>query len=188
MPKQKNRRNSYRINETVSLELKLLARIEPEDEATNFERRRIDFGVVTHLAYGAEKNLPQMRVIERKHPEIATYLKFLEKQIESLSKRVAKDTELVDERVWQTANLSATGIQFETSEVMEAGSCLEVAMIIKSTGTRILSHGELVRVEQKADRLYCFSVEFKLLHAEDQEALIKHIHQRQMAQLRSDKS
>ncbi len=179
-----NKRKALRMADEVLLKIKKLDDEKMQAARTDFEARRSEFGVITHLKYGSEKYLPEMRVIERKHPQIASYLKFLEKQIEYVSTHINISDVANEIGKKQQVNLSAGGIRFEFDEEIGLKDHLEVSMVLLPDEVRILALAEVVRVESCPKKMV--SAKFVQLHKEDKEALIKHIHKRQMDELRKD--
>ncbi|MCB1754153.1 MAG: PilZ domain-containing protein [Gammaproteobacteria bacterium] len=179
----KNRRGAFRILEEVSLSVTVLPKTEDGDIDREFESRRADFGIMTHLKYGAEKYLPEMRIIERKYPEISAYLKFLEKQIEYVSACIGDTDEVDDDSEKQVVDLSATGIRFETGNRVEVGDPLEITLVLYPDRSRMLVRCKANRVQSTGDGRVTVSAEFTRLHEEDQEALIKHLYKRQIDSL-----
>ena len=184
MEQMENRREAFRLQDRVSLSVTILDQDKVQEAFNHFEKKRSDFGLMTHLKYGAEKYLPEMRTIERRHPEIATYLKFLEKQIEYVSAHISVSEQSEEAMRNQQVDLSANGIRFKTSLPVDTGDCLEMVLVLHPDESRLLVLAEVKRVEQMAPGKWLVSAEFVQLHEEDQEALIKHVHKKQIEELR----
>lgn len=189
MSDESNRRKYLRINDRVSLHFQPLSENDAIEAASNFETRRMEFSLKNHLVHGREQHMPQMRVIEKRHPDIANYLKFLEKQIESLSSRLIDQDHClsVDDRY--EVNLSAEGIRFYMPEQFEAGAIAEIAMMVYPSQASMYALGEIIRSEkveddENSETLWRTAIHFSSLHEEDREMLIKHIHQLQLKEIR----
>ncbi len=180
----KNHRNALRINEQAIVQITILAPEQVSNESEYFEKRRSEFDLMTHLTYDVERYLPQMRIIERKYPEIAEYLKLLEAQIQFVSSRLAAINTSSEAGNKQKISLSANGMQFEYKRLLEKGACIEVSLLIDSADIRLFAFAKVVSVKSVVGKPSLVSVEFSCLHDEDREALIKHIYQRQLKQLR----
>ena len=182
-----NRREAFRLEDEILLKIEKVELSDPETMEAEFQQRRAEFGILTHLKYGSEKHLPLMRTIERKNPEIAQYLKFLERQIESISVRNSGcDDSAPDYGDKQWANLSANGMRFSAPGNYVEGECIEAKMVLFPDELRIMVLATVNRVEVSDDGFQQVSVAFTKLHIEDQEALIKHLHKRQIQELRKD--
>lgn len=189
MSNEPNRRKYLRIDDRVSLHFQPLSESEAINTAANFEIRRMEFSLKNHLVHGREQHMPHMRIIEKRHPEIASYLKFLEKQIESLSSQlIDKDHCLsVDDRY--EVNLSAEGIRFYMPEQFKSGDIAEIAIMVYPSQASMYALGKIIRSEKVEDEsnsetLWRTAIHFTRLHEEDREMLIKHIHQLQLAEIR----
>lgn len=176
------------MEDQILLKVEKLEYSDPETMEAVFNERRAEFGILTHLKYGAEKQLPTMRTIERKHPEIAQYLKFLQHQIQYLSARNS-ECDLVykefGEEQW--VDLSANGLRFEASVHYTVGEYIQALMVLTPNDLRIMALAKVSRVDVSADGIQEVSVRFTKLHIEDEEALIKHLHKRQIDDLRKEK-
>ncbi len=183
MDKHENRREAFRLHDEISLTVTKISDESLDTTLDNFEKRRADFGLLSHLKFDVEKYLPQMRVIEHRYPDIARYLKFLERQIEFLTAHVSGAYE--PEELEKTAvELSAGGIQFVFPDECKVGDYLEAAMILYPDETRLLTILEVCRVELVSEGKHAVSGEFFHIHEADQEAMVKHVHRKQIEELR----
>lgn len=183
-----NRRRYLRIDDEVSLYVHPLTAKEVDSAIVHFENRRLDFSLMSHMIYGREQHMPQMRIIEKKFPMIAGYLKFLESQIETLSSRIVNLNHCLDPEDKQDVNISATGLSFDMKEGHTIGSMFEVAIMLFPARTTMLMFGKVIRSDkitsEDGHEIWKTALEFTHLHEEDREVLIKHIHQLQVAELR----
>lgn len=178
-----NRRDAFRLRDDVSLSVFRLDENSLESALENFEKKRADFGLLSHLRFDVEKYMPQMRIIERNYPDIAGYLKFLERQIEFLTAHVSGcDDSSVSDRT--EVELSAGGLQFTVDESCSVGDFFETAIILYPDETRLLAILKVTRVEIIPDGHHIISGEFYRIHDADREALVKHIHRLQIEDLR----
>ena len=186
-----NRRKYLRIDDEVSLYVHPLTDTESEKMIAHFETRRLDFSLMTHLIYGRDQHMPQMRIIQKRHPDIAAYLKFLESQIETLSSRLVDKDHRLDPDVKVAVNISADGIQFDTNMEYPADSAFEIAVMVFPTRVSLLAFGSVVRSEKNVSEdgeVWKTAIRFTHIHEEDREVLIKHIHQKQLEDLRQRES
>ena len=182
---QQDRREAFRVRATLTIRVKALADDEIASAVSSFEEKRARISLLNHMRYGAEKYLPEMRVIERKHPEIAAYLKFLEKQIEYVSVYAvcpSDDAEL-EVSTLQTMDLSATGVRLHTRLSGAPGDHYELILQPES-GMQIMALAGIVRFEEaEGDRPESTALEFTTIVEEDREALIKYLYRFQMKEL-----
>lgn len=187
MEERENRREAFRFADEILLKVEKIEPSDPEDMEAEFQQRRAEFGILTHLKYGAEKHLPTMRTIERKHPEIAQYFKFLQRQIEYISIRNSESDNsdlILGDKQW--VDLSANGIRFSASGNFAEGEYIQAMMVLSPDDLRIMALAKVSRVDVSDDGFQQVSVHFTHLHLEDEEALIKHLHKRQIDELRND--
>jgi c-di-GMP-binding flagellar brake protein YcgR len=187
MIQSENRRQYLRIDDKVSLYVHPLTAAEEESAIEHFELRRMDFSLMSHLMYGRDQHLPQMRIIEKKYPVIASYLKLLESQIETLSSRIVDSEHRLDPTQTTKVNISATGILINTDEAYPVDAMFELAIMLLPARTSFLVFGKVVRsdaIEDEAGRnQWQTAIEFTHLHEEDREVLIKHIHHLQLVKI-----
>ena len=187
MSGEENRRKYLRIDDRVSLYVQPLTETETEEAISHFETRRMDFSLMSHLVYGREQHMPQMRIIEKRYPEVAGYLKFLGKQIETLSSRIIDQDHRLNSEKTCKVNISAEGLRFDTDQAYPPGAMFELALMLFPSRTSMLAFGEVVRSEEATEKgksVWKTAIRFTHLHEEDREILIKHIHQKQLSQIR----
>ncbi len=183
-----NRRGAFRLEDEILLRVEKLDASDPGLLEAEFERRRAEFGILTHLKYGAEKYLPTMRIIERKYPEISQYLKFLERQIQYVAMRNSEcDNAGPEPDEKHSVELSGNGMRFSTPGTFTVGEHVQAMMVLFPDKLRIMALATVSRVEISHDGFQQVSLQFTHLHVEDKEALIKHLHKRQIDGLRKEK-
>ena len=182
---QADRREAFRVRATLSIRVKAVADEELGVTVASFDEKRARVSLLNHMRYGAEKYLPEMRVIERKHPEVAAYLKFLEKQIEYISVYAMCPTDNAELEVpsLQTVDLSATGVRLHTRLSGQPGDHYELIMQ-PEPGIQIMALAGIVRFEEAEEgRPECTALEFTTIVEEDREALIKYLYRFQVKEL-----
>ncbi len=189
MNSQANRREYFRIDDRVALTIKPLSADKSVADEDLFEAKRNALGLANHFNFNREQHRPQLKKISIKHPEVAHYLEFLEEEIQVLAKRVvAQDEELAS--VPNTdVNICAEGFRIESIKPFKAGQFLEVSMLLFPSYTSLYTHVQVLRSDEitEGDEFligkYETVIRFEKIHDEDKEALIKHIHQKQLSQL-----
>ncbi len=183
-----NRREALRIEDEVLLNVYPI----PEENMDNmedfFKTRRSAFSLRSHLTYGAEQNIPRMRIIERAHPEIASYLKFLEQQIEYISAQISQYAFGRENLAsTQKVSLSASGIQFDVDSNIKLNDLVVLELSLVDDNMHILAFAKIVRLNAISNSLHSVSANFFMLHEEDKEVIIKHVHRLHVKQLREKK-
>jgi hypothetical protein len=188
-----NRRRSHRIDDRVSLLLRVVQPQEATEILESFETRRNDFSLTNHFMHQEEQLLPQMRMIEKRMPEVAKYLKFLEEQIQTISRYLISHNQKLSSKPDTKVNLSADGLRLYHNAGLVPGTVVELAMMVFPSRSAMLAYAEVVRseIDKRAidkERPWNIALTFTHLHEEDKEMLYKHIHQRQLSALRDERN
>ncbi len=186
MNSQVNRREYFRIDDRVALKMNPVpAELNIEDDE-HFEARRHALGLANHFSFNREQHRPQLRKIASKHPEIASYMEFLEDEIQVLAKRLVSQDETLPAVPNADVNICAEGFRIETKEEYPQGQDLEVSLLLFPSHTSIYTYGKVLRSDKitEGDEFLIGKFEtvisFDRIHDEDKEALVKHIHQKQL--------
>jgi hypothetical protein len=187
--KRGERREFFRIDDSLSLSYRqipahsLPAAIERlENEVDS------DFAVLSGLTAVTQEMTGTLHKIEPSHPEIAAYLKALDKKIGILGRALlTQSTELLSQPT-QSVNLSASGISFQASRFVEPGSILELKILLMPSYAGILCFAEVVGCDgveaDPAGRAHRLRTNFLNIRGRDRDVLIQHVIQKQGAQLR----
>jgi len=122
---------------------------------------------------------PILNNIKQLHPDIGEYLEVLNSKIDSLSQHMLYENSSFDQSKVTSANLSASGIQFNSNEIYEPGQAVKLELVLLPEKIGVLIFGRII----KCDENY-LSIEFEFLRPEDQELMIKHNLNKQMSDLR----
>ena len=117
------------------------------------------------------------------HPEIGEYLEFINNKIDSLSQLLLCKETSFDENNVIPANISASGIMFETETALEKDQLLKLELVLLPEKIGVLIYGKVVK-SIKLNEKNAVSVEFEHIRYEDQELMIKHNLNKQMSDLR----
>ena len=180
-----NRRESFRIDDTVTLTIRTLDNASYEEISEDFDAFRLRFCMKSHIKNSNELRKPQLLRIRRKDPEIAKYLESLEKQIELMAERLDQSSRKEEESLEQTekVNLSATGIRFYTNMPLQEGQRVELSLLLNTQNIQVVVLGNVQRVEYQPDNQFKVSVHYTDIHPEDTEALIRHLAKLQQLEL-----
>ncbi|PIE37523.1 MAG: hypothetical protein CSA54_01235 [Gammaproteobacteria bacterium] len=185
---QRNKREYFRVTDEVAIHHKPLGLKNASELELIFENRRQDFSLMSHLYYMRDRYTPQMRRIEQTSPSTAEYLRMLEKQIDALCTRIVQQSERLDSTHTVIADISATGICFPSRLEYQPDDMMELAIMLFPSHTVFVTFARAVRsipvANSKGRRGWEVAANFEYLHPEDQENLIKHVHQVQMESLR----
>lgn len=188
---QNERRQFFRIDDSLSLSYRQVSsdRLAASIECLENEIDS-DFTVVSSLAAVSQEMMGTLNKIESSRPEIAAYLKSLDRKIDILGRALmAQTTELLKQPA-QPVNLSATGISFQVSEFIQPGSTLELKLLLTPSYAGILSFVEVIGCDPavpepgEPDPGYNLRTAFVHIRERDRDVLIQHVIQRQGAQIR----
>lgn len=184
----KEERRYFRMDDTVQLAYRVI----PDSElAEHLERQQTgegdSFTVLGDLSSISRQMTTHMHQIESKHPDIAAYLRSLDKKIDHLAQTfLAQELDMGQEAVKQV-NLSAGGMSLYGSESLEVGAVVELKLLLPPL-TGILTYGEVVGCEKSTDAEpdspYLLRVDFTYMQEPDRELLIRYMLRRQSKQLR----
>jgi hypothetical protein len=181
-----NRRSAFRVVDHVSLAVRPLEANELAIIEAGFDTYRLHFCITSHLDHQRKQQLPVMRQVELSDPDVASYLKHLESQIQRLADQVTREDSVgdIDHADLVQVDLSASGMQFRSSRDFQPEQRLELVLRLMPAVTTVLTVGRVVRARPiEVGGGYMVSVEFEILHDEDREALIQHVISVQNAEL-----
>lgn len=190
-----DRRGSFRIDDTVSLQVQPIENNFLEQRLEKFWQHRDAFSLLNAFTVHDDHLLPKRTVVEKQYPQIASYLSALEDKIQALARiMMMRDAEMPSEPT-HNVNLSATGVRYFAAKPVQKEDYLEVRMQLHPSLVRLMAIGKVVWVVNMQDaqpssktvslhEAYAIGVDFEHMHDEDRELLYKHIHLQQMQSLR----
>lgn len=188
------RRRYFRIDDCVRLTYRQVSPDEMEAGIRQLDEGKLDqFTLMSSLTALNGQMAIHMRRIQNRDPDVALYLKSLDQKIELLAQAlVAQDVSLLTQS-GVPVNLSAGGLGLDVSEPIEAGTMLELKMLLLPSFTGLVTYAEVVRCEQLSPseqatgHSHRLNLEFRHLREQDQDLLIRHILRRQGEQLRAER-
>jgi hypothetical protein len=184
----RDQRESFRIEDKVHLEIRVLAEDEYqrllEGTCEALEESSL-VGQLRSLTSQAGNLLVNIRKVD---PDVAHYLALLDRKIDLLASQLegtrAGRPLAPDTRV----NLSAGGLGFWREQPLAKGTRLEVQMVIFPSHLRIHALAEVAHAEEDpqmpAHSRFRVGAHFTRLPEADKDALVRHLIERQSAQLR----
>ncbi|RDH85186.1 MAG: hypothetical protein DIZ80_02590 [endosymbiont of Galathealinum brachiosum] len=174
------RRDFFRIDDDVYLDYASIT--EEEYKAAPETLRNLEdsaFSLSANFATLNNSINPILNNIKQLHPDIGEYLEALNSKIDRLSQHIHFGSSDFDNEKVYTANISASGIQFETDQSFQLQQAMKLELVLLPEKVGVLIFGRVVDVKAK-----CICIEFEHLRNEDQELMIKHNLNRQMNELR----
>ncbi len=174
------RRDFFRIDDEVYLELTEISLDEYKAAPETLEKlHENSFSLSANFATLNNKINPVLNNIKQLHPDIGEYLEIINSKIDSLSQHILNEKSNFDKRKLVAANLSASGIQFKSSQSLKIQQPVKLELILLPEKIGVLVFGEIIDIKNNN-----ISIEFKFLRKEDQELMIKHNLNKQMSDLR----
>jgi hypothetical protein len=188
------RRRFFRIEDSVRLSLRRLAPDEVAQAIADLERERSDgFGLCTDLTAIGQQVSASLRRIEGAYPDIAEYLKALDRKLDVLARAfLAAEVDVSDKPV-RAVNLSASGMALQSREPCAAGTVLEIKMLLLPSYSGIRTLGKVVECDRAGhgepaeEYPFRLRIDFSFMRDLDRDALIRHVLQKQAEWLRGRK-
>lgn len=124
--------------------------------------------------------------IRKHHPDIGNYLSLLDKKIDILSQLSATIALGGEVKPTHRVRLSAKGMEFNSDEPVEVSSPLRLKVVLFPSHLCLHLQSTVSSCKRGEDG-YRISVKFEGLGETEQEALIRHLLEKQSAQLRSER-
>jgi len=183
--KNDERRDFFRIEDEVYLELEIISADEYQTVPDILDNLHNDsFSLSADFATLKNSFHPVFNNIKQVHPEIAQYLELLNKKIDSLGELLLHKSSAYDENKRIKANISASGIMFETESMYTVGDLIRLEIVLFPEKIGVLIFGKVIKTGESANQKQNLSIEFEHIRTEDQELMIKHNLNKQMLDLR----
>jgi hypothetical protein len=188
------RRRFFRIDDSVHLSLRVVPQAELSQRVKDLEQDRSDgFALCTDLTAISQQVSASLRRIESAHPDIAEYLKALDRKLDLLARAfLAAEVDVSDKPV-RAVNLSAGGMALHGREPFAVGTVLEIKLLLVPSYTGILTLGTVVDCTRLDDTPaedpypYQLRIDFSFMRELDRDALIRHVLLKQAEWLRQRK-
>lgn len=186
-----DRREYFRVEDAVRLSIRKVESSDLEDLLERLEHNITgSFTLMSSLAAISAEMAVSMRRIENSEPDVAAYLKALDRKIEVLGRAfIAQDSELTEQQA-HPVNLSAGGMALLVDQDYPKGSVVEIKMLLFPSFTGVLTYGTVVASgslsapEQEAGYTHSMRVEFTHMREADRDILIRHVLRCQSMELR----
>lgn len=177
------RRDFFRVNDEVYLKFETVS--DEEYSAAPEKLKNIEDSAFSLSANFATLNNtinPLLNSIKQQYAEVGEFLDFLNSKIDNLSEHVLYDNLDNTKQAPVEVNISASGIQFNTSHALSVQQALKLELILLPEKIGILIYGRVVDTKEKS-----VCVEFEYIRPEDKELMIKHNLNKQMLEIREKK-
>jgi hypothetical protein len=186
------RRRFFRIEDSVHMSLRAVRREELDQSLQGLEGGGASgsFSLMTRLNMVNQQVSASLRRIESRDPDVADYLKALDRKLDILAKAfLAEEVDITDKPA-RAVNLSAGGMAVHSRDSFEADTVVEIKMLLLPSYSGVLTYGTVVDCrplqgdDYDADYPYLLRIDFSFMRDADRDALIRHVLLKQAEWLR----
>ncbi len=189
--KSEERRQFFRVDDEVNL---VYAKIDEKQvmEGTYVSENILgNWPLSSALEMVAQESTLLLHKISKFNPDVADYLKIIDNKIELLAQALVMQSGEFTNNNIRNANLSATGIAFDSHEVFQNGDFLEIKILLVSSMAVVVAFGKVVYCKSSQSESgqfpYTIGVDYVSIKDQDRELLIKHVVKKQLQQIRDKK-
>lgn len=181
------RRQSFRIEDDIYLDYRRLQ----EGEEPNGSRENNITGVCRGLMQLRELNLQAghaLAVLRKQHSDVAHYLTILDKKIETLAQMTGAIGMGREIRPSSRVSLGSGGMAFGSEEAFATGTRLGLKLVLFPSYLCLQVGARVAYCQaREGENRYWIGVEFEQFPEHEQDALIRHLLEKQSAQLRKQR-
>jgi hypothetical protein len=183
------RRRFFRVNDSVSLSYRLIDAATASMGLKAAEIVSSEFSLAATLELLSQDASKIMQHLQTQNPQFLELYRVLDAKINTIAQSVMFLDSNVNAKSCQNVNLSAAGLAFQQSEVLEAGQNLAIQLYLPGALAQICVYARVVNCKAvDAGSDFLIGVDFTHVREEDQELLIKHVVRTQWQQLRESKA
>jgi hypothetical protein len=180
-----DRREYYRIEDTIALDFSLLSG--PEAHASDpLHDNSPLFNLLSDLHLMDFESQHLLRHISERDRTLANYLKVMNKRIDLLGQAVAQSL-LRDIGAPRRVSISEGGISFNHGQAVPVGSHLAIKMVLMPQALGLLLRAQVVHSQARSDGQFEIGTEFEALTDAQRQLLARHILQKQALERRQAK-
>jgi hypothetical protein len=189
--KSEDRRQFFRVEDEVNL---VYVKI---DEKKVIEGNYVSENILGNWPLSAalemvtQESAILLHKVGKSQPDVADYLRLIDNKIELLAQAMVMQSGQFNQNNVRNANLSATGIAFDSEDAFLEGDYLEIKILLVNSMAVIVALGRVIYCKNhKADSgrfPYTIGVDYVGIKDQDRETLIKYVVKRQLQQIRDSK-
>lgn len=188
-----DRRHFFRITDSVNLSYRLVDEQQTKQSLQAKSSLLENCSLSSALELIAEESAVLHQKLEKLHSDFADYLKLLDIKIDLIAQAVLalSPNEEVSANETRNANVSVSGIGFESSEMLSVGQFLEIKMLLVHSTIVIVTYAKIIHCEKNPDSQspypYFIGVNYVNMRENDGDILSKHVAKKQLQQIRQQK-
>jgi len=173
---EENKRGYFRVDDEVFLQIKPIASEDVVDIETYFEKFRQSTLINARFHQQRTAMAPVLAEINARDTAVADYLAMLNNQIDYLADKLIAESIFAADEPLQTVNLSAEGMQFQTSTEHQVGDDLQMIFALFPGGDYIPVVAKVTRIDVHPDGQHnSVSVQYTHINDDDKELVIHHM-------------
>jgi len=186
--KSEERRQFFRVDDEINL---IYIKI---DEKKVMETALVSDSILGHWSLSAtldalsQESALLLHRLGKSYPDVAEYLKILDNKIDLIAQGLVTQNSQFSKNGVRNANLSATGVAFDSEEIFKQGDYLEIKILLVNSMAVVVACGKVVycKQNQSGDSRfpYVVGVDYVSIKDQDRELLIRHVVKRQLQQIR----
>ncbi|MGH1462633.1 MAG: PilZ domain-containing protein [Neptuniibacter sp.] len=158
---EQDRRQFFRIDQHISLELKVISSDEISDhpQPNQFDVSP-NFLLLTELQQMDAASSQLLRKISEKDNNLSSFLQIIHDKIERIAQAIASSEMTISNAAIQEVNISEGGLQFFSDQPYEPDTFFSLKLVFPESCIGLLLYGTCVRSIPMADGRYQTSFEF----------------------------
>jgi PilZ domain len=188
--KAEERRQFFRVDDEVNLIYRKIDENQVMQSNSSSENVLGNCSLSNALDALSQESAVLLYRLEKTHPDISACLSLIDKKIALIAQAIAIQSSQFSNNNNRNANLSATGIAFDSQDAFQDGDFLEIKILLVGSMSVIVACGKIVYCKQNpgnASYPYVIGVDYVSIKDQDRELLIKHVVKRQLQQIRDKK-
>ena len=181
-PEADDRREYYRIEDTIALDFRLLSGPEAQPSSVLNDSSPL-FNLLSDLHLLDYESQHLLRHISERDRTLASYLKVINKRIDLLGQALTQNL-LQDIGQPRQVTLSEGGAGFICNQALAEGSHLALKMVLMPQALGLLLRARVIHCQALGDGQYEVGTEFEALTEAQRQLLARHILQKQALQRR----
>lgn len=182
---ESDRRRFFRINDEVDLKIRPIKSDDEMGAINDYYHNLESFAHRNEFNFQLSQHHADLQHVEDKFPELARYLRVMQKEIDRLSEKLEVNEEKFGgERC--SVNLSAQGLSLYTHTQYELNTLVDCQLQLIPSHLRIATLARVIicQVEEGSEqKSYLVALDFEHIREAEQEILVKHVHSQQLQQL-----
>lgn len=188
-----DRRNFFRITDSVNLSYRLIDEQQTKQGIQASASLLDNCSLSSALELITEESAVLYNKLEKIHSDFANYLKLIDIKIDLIAQAVLalSASEEVSANETRNANVSVSGMGFDSNEMLKVGQYLEIKMLLVHSTVVIVTYAKVIHCspnhESHNPYPYFIGVNYVNMKESDCDILSKHVAKKQLQQIRQQK-